>query len=479
MKRQLFITMMMVMLTSIAMHAYDFEVDGMYYNINGDEVAVTSGDNKYTGDVTIPETVSNQGTTYTVTAIGEQAFEYCPDLTGVTIPNTVITIGLRAFMNCHSLASAQLSNSLTTIGNLAFYDCNLTSIDIPNSVTEIGNSAFYSCCLTSVDIPGSVTKIGINAFYGNGIESINIPSSVTTIGRCAFSRCPRLTQIVVDAGNPVYDSRDNCNAIIETSTNKLITGCCNTIIPDGVVTIGQEAFSYSNNLTTINMPNSVASIEQEAFYECRALRNLTIGNSVTSIGQYAFVGCQALIDLVIPDAVTTIGSNAFYGCSALKSVTIGNSVTFMGEKLFGNCNALETINFNAVSCPDFSSTVAARPFNGLNIKTINIGNSVQRVPGRFAQGLTSLTRLTIGSSVAEFGEYAFYDCDALSQLSVSDDNPLFDTRDNCNALIETATNTLVLGLNNSTIPNSVTAIGTGAFQSRKGITEISIPASVT
>ena len=287
-----------------------------------------------------------------------------------------------------------------------------------------------------------------------------------------------LTQITVDAGNPMYDSRNNCNAIIETSSNTLMAGCCNTMIPDGVITIAQGAFSYSNNLTTINIPNSVTSIDREAFYECRALRNLTIGNSVTTIGEYAFVGCKALTDLVIPDAVTTIRSDAFYGCSALKSVTIGNSVTYMGEKVFGKCDVLETINFNAVSCPDFSTTETKRPFYSLKIKTINIGNSVQRVPGRFAQGLTSLTRLTIGNSVTEFGDYAFYDCDALSQLSVADDNPLYDTRDNCNALIETATNTLVLGLNNSTIPNSVTAIGTGAFQSREGITQISIPASV-
>ena len=233
------------------------EIDGIWYNINQEakaaEVTNKSGGtwegvNSYYGSITIPESVVYNGTTCSVTSIGNYAFYYCSGLTSVTI-----------------------GNSVTSIGNGAFWGCSgLTSITIPNSVTSIGNYAFSGC---------------------SGLTSVTIPNSVTSIGTDAFSGCSGLTSIKVATNNSKYDSRDNCNAIVETATNALIGGCKNTVIPNSVTSIGDCAFAYCEGLTSIDIPNSVTSIGFQAFKDCSGLTSVTIPNSVTSIGSGAFCNC--------------------------------------------------------------------------------------------------------------------------------------------------------------------------------------------
>jgi len=283
-----------------------------------------------------------------VTIIGNRTFEGCSGLTSVTIPNSVTSIGEYAFYNCSGLTSVTIPNSVTSIGNYVFDGCSglaLIEVDngndkydsrdncsaiiktetnelivgckstvIPNSVTSIGSSAFSGCSgLTSVTIPNSVTSIGFSAFYGcSGLTSVTIPNSVTSIGSSAFSGCSGLTLIEVDNGNDKYDSRDNCSAIIETETNKLIVGCKSTVIPNSVTSIGSSAFSGCSGLTSVTIPNSVTSIGNYAFYYCSGLTSVTIPNSVTSIGNYAFRDCSELTDVYCyAEEVPSMGTDVF------------------------------------------------------------------------------------------------------------------------------------------------------------------------
>jgi len=267
-----------------------------------------------------------------VTSIGEKAFYTCTSLTSITIGNSVTSIGDYAFENCGSLTSITIPNSVTSIGIDAFFYCRkLTSITIPNSVTSIGEMAFCSCTsLTSITIPNSVTSIGSGAFSGcSNLTSITIPNSVTSIGNCAFSSCTSLTSIQVETGNTTYDSRDNCNAIIETATNTLIAGCKNTTIP-----------------------NSVTSIEERAFSGCGSLTSITIPNSVTSIGEGAFKYCASLTSITIPNSVTSIGEMAFYYCSSLTAITIGTGIKDIGNSAFTFCKGLTDVYCFAENVPD-------------------------------------------------------------------------------------------------------------------------------
>ena len=280
-----------------------FTAGDLNYQVNPDGVSVTvmghvDGYNA-TGALNIPESVNNEGTDYAVTTIGNSAFLYCFYLTSLTIPNSVTTIEDGAFAYCSGFT-----------GDLV----------IPNSVVTIGPSAFFTCYSFDGDlvIGNSVTTIGEYAFDDcNGMHGVlNIPSNVTSIGLDAFRYCD-FGGITVDPANPVFDSRDNCNAIIRTSTNELVTGCVNTVIPTSVTSIGENAFSGLDGLTSISIPESV-----------------------TTIGAGAFAFCFHLTgDLTIPNSVRTIGSGAFFQCEGFDgTLTIGESVTFIGDYAFRDCS---------------------------------------------------------------------------------------------------------------------------------------------
>ena len=308
-------------------------VDGILYYVNtgNNTVDVGGGNQDLQGDVVVPATIRYDGQTYKVASIGAGAFMECTNISSVTIPNSV-----------------------TSIENSTFEGCTrLTSITIPSSVTSIKASVFYGCTnLTSITIPNSVTSIEEYAFQKSGLTSITIPSSVTSIKASVFYGCTNLTSIKVGSGNTKYDSRDNCNAIIETATNTIIRGCKNTEIPNSVTSIGEYAFRESG-LYSFTIPNSVTSIEEYAFRES-GLTSITISNSVTEIKNGVFYDCPSLTSISIPNSVTSIGEYAFYGCTGLTSITIPSSVTFIGRDAFKRCTNIRQVTCLATIPPKIS-----------------------------------------------------------------------------------------------------------------------------
>ena len=459
-----------------------------------------------------------------LTSIRKHSFYNCSGLTSVTIGNSVTSIEEHAFQSCSGLTSVTIGNSVASIGDNAFEGCSdLSSVTIPNSVTNIGFQAFQSCSgLTSVTLGNSLTTIGQRAFnLCSGLTSITIPNSVTTIGNYAFGLCSGLTFIKVEDGNTNYDSRDNCNAIIETSTNSLIVGCINTIIPNSVTDVSDYAFHGCSGLTSVTIPNSVTTIGRLAFGGCTSLTSLTIPNSVISIGEEAFDGCSGLTSVIIPNSVTSIGNQAFYGCSGLTSVTIPNSVTTIGFGVFNGCSGLTSIEFHCkeiqgsfwggninnsiekVIIGDDVENIGNGVFSGCSgLTSVTIGNAVTSIGEGAFQSCWGLTSVTIPNSVTSIGVWAFSDCRSLTSVTIPNSvtsigtdafsycsgltsikvergNTNYDSRDNCNAVIETSSNTLITGCMNTIIPNSVTTIGQSAFEQCYDLTSVTIPNSVT
>ena len=373
--------MMLMLALSVSCASFaSVEIDGICYELNewSKNAGVTAKAVKYSGPINIPSKIIYNDETYDVTYIGEEAFSGCMGLTSVIIPNTVESIGWSAFNSCMGLTSITIPNSVRDIGNAAFFCCSgLTSITLGNSITCIGMEVFYGCWgLTSIDIPESVTSIGDHAFFAcDGLTSINIPSSVTKIEDGAFFGCSNLTSISVEDGNTVYDSRDNCNAIIVTATDEMIVACKETTIPNSVKAFARAVFNYLD-ITSVRIPKSVIKMDGSPIYCCPELtsivveegnamfdsrdncnaiietssntliagcKNTIIPNSVTGIGNQAFIGCTNLESIVIPNSVTAIGSQAFSGCTELESIVIPNSVTMINYGTFEGCTNLKSV----------------------------------------------------------------------------------------------------------------------------------------
>lgn len=327
-------------LLPIVAYAESVEIDGIYYNIvkkakTAEVLKTPFYDNwsSYSGDIVIPPTVTYEGVECCVTSIASRTFYKCSGLTSVTIPNSITSIGENAFYLCSSLTSVHItdleawckisfdSNPLGAAQHLYLNGVEIKDLVIPHSVTSIG-SAFSGC---------------------SGLTSVTIHKDMTSIDSHAFSGCSGLESIKVENGNTVYDSRNDCNAIIRTNDDKLILGCKNTIIPFGVTRIGENAFYECNGLTSITIPSSVTNIEEWAFSGCSGLTSLTIPHNVISIGSYAFSRCSGLTTATIPNSVNSIGSSAFYECSSLTTVIIPNSVKTIGDWAFSHNKSLSTI----------------------------------------------------------------------------------------------------------------------------------------
>ena len=347
-----------------------------------------------------------------------------------------------------------IASGVTTIGDHAFEYCTgLTSIEIPASVTSIGESTFYSCNgLTSVTFAtgSQLTSIGYYAFEDcAGLTSITIPASVASIGYGAFSYCSNLATMIVEDGNPEYDSRNGCNAIIEKSTNTLIAGCKNTIIPD-----------------------DVTSISEWAFVACRGLTTVTIPASVTYIGNDAFLDCEAVTDVYCnadPAALTWNEGN----CDDFKRD--GSTIIHVADanswyaKFAGVVNGIFRDNSSPVTPIDwtYDSTTKTLTLSGTDpvlsysdlddcpwndyiaeVENIVIENGMKGIgPNAFANDYLALTSVTIPASVTFIGNSAFSNCSNLTTVTF-DGTP------------------------------TLTSIGGGAFLNCTGLTSVTIPASV-
>ena len=338
--KRTFLTVLLVLFAFAGMAQTTFTADDLNYQVNSDGVSVTvtghvNGYNA-TGALNIPESVNHEGTDYAVTNIGNSAFLYYFYVTSLSLPNSLITIEDGAFAYCSGFTGDLIiPNSVVTIGSSAFFTCYSFNGDlvIGNSVTTIGEYAFDDCA---------------------GLHGVlNIPSNVTSIGLDAFRYCA-FSGMTVDPANPVYDSRDNCNAIIRTSTNELVTGCVNTVIPTSVTAIGENAFCGLDGLTSINIPNSITSIGAGAFSFCFHLTgDLTIPNSVETIGAGAFFQCSGFDGtLTIGESVEFIGDYAFRQCSNFtKAVSLATVPPELGNEPGWNCVVFEQFGTQTLTVP--------------------------------------------------------------------------------------------------------------------------------
>ena len=420
----------------------------------------------------------------TVTKIGDRAFYGNMDLVSITIPSSVTSIGSDAFYNCASLTSVtfESGSQLTSIGNYAFGHTGLTSITIPSSVTSIGNEAFMYCDdLRNVifESGSQLTSIGENAFYASPIASITIPSSVTSIGSNAFTGINTVYYTGSATGSPWgainHNPYTDGDFVYSDSSKTVLKG-------------------YIGTSSSVTIPSSVTSIAKSAFYNNSNLRNVSFesGSHLTSIGELAFSDSENLTSITIPSSVTSIGNNAFYNSKNLSNITFesGSHLTSIGNYAFGyigqtsitipsSVTSIGTRAFANIKVVNYTGSASGSPWGALSVNpyidgdfvysdntktvlqaylgtssSVTIPSGVTSIGKSAFNGNTYLTSVTIPASVTSMGNQVFSNCSNLTSVTFESGSQLTSIG------IEVF---YMTGLTSITIPSSVTSIGSGAF----------------
>jgi hypothetical protein len=420
--------LMLFLMTTTITFAYSFEVDGIYYNAytNDDGVDCASVTYKefssdshcYSGNITIPGEVTNNGKTYQVTAISQYAFAWCKDLTSVTMPNTktFTYIGTDAFLQCDALTSLTIPEFVDRIEYDAFNSCiNLKSIDVDNEnanfCSENGilfnkdKSIIMKVPITytgTYDIPNSVNSIGSSCFYDcYGLISITIPTTVKEIGDYSFWNCSSLTSIY---------------------------------FPDSLKEIGVSAFQRCTGISSLEIPDSVTMIYDHAFEECRGIKTIKLPNKINVIAYETFKHCSSLKSITLPNSITKINEGAFSECSILDSVIIPKSVDYIDINAFADT----PFEKNQPQGLWYINNIAYKYIGDMPKNTSIILKDNTNLIGHSAfEDCTNLSSVTIPATVNYIDHNAFYNCTGLNDiysyiLDPSKINVGFDIFDNVN-----------------------------------------------
>lgn len=478
--------------------------------------------------------------------IGSSFFSYP---TSIVIPSSVSSIGSGAFAgvsyltvekdnpyfdsreDCNAIIrkadnkllvgckNTTIPSSVTSIGDFAFEYCGILNITIPGTVKSIGQCAFKYASLTAITLEEGIQSIGYMAFACCPFTSIHIPSSVSSIGegglQTPFVNCINLSSITVAEGNEYYDSRDNCNAIIRKSDNRLIAGCKSTIIPSSVKIIGSSAFHTQINPSsgeakkTLVIPEGVTTIELDAF-AYTLIRAVSIPSSVTSIDEYAFSQCPLLSTIRVERATPPATGNQVFrdcpitklyvpsGCTAAYQADypwndMGEIIEYAEEEemVFADENVKKVcvlnwdMNVDGIFSVEEAASVTSINNEFKGNTTIASFDELQSFTGLTSIGngafgnCSSLTSIVIPAGVSSIGTNPFKGCSALTSLQVVSGNNTYDSRNDCNAIIQKSNNKLISGCKTTVIPANVTSIGSEAFAYLSSLTSVKIPANVT
>ena len=418
----------------------------------------------------------------------------------------------RRDLNIRTFDELRHFTGLTEIGAYAFSGSAwLQSVTIPSTVTTIGRQAFYNTFLGDITLPASVRSIDFLAFCDcHVLGSVTLPASVTYLNGNPFSYCYNLTSITVQAGNPVYDSRSSCDAIIETATNTLVVGCQNTEIPNTVTTLGNYSFSGQTHLTSLTIPASVTSLGTGVFENATGLTEIymkattppTLGYNVFDRLDlddiWVYVPCGTLGDYENDDDgwglfyyIIDPCANISFADANVKAICVANWDTGGdGELSYGEAAEVTDLGTAFKNNTTITSFNELKYFTGLNdlgagafygctaLAEVSLPKSLGTIyNGVFAQ-CTQLESIVIPASVTDIWFTAFDECASLESIVVEPGNAIYDSRNDCNAIIVTLSNTLQVGCNNTVIPEDVVAIGQNAFSGRSHITAVVLPASV-
>lgn len=471
------------------------------------------------GNITIPDVIEGKP----VTRIGNYAFANNTNLTNVTIPNSVTEIGspvwAGVFSSCTALTNVTLPNGIKVIWDYTFQRCTgLTSVNIPDSVVTIRDGAFDGCtALMNVAIPNSVVSIRAIAFSGcdalqnliipdgvkeimhaafrgcNGLTNVFISKSVTRIEDSVFSDCASLTSIVVDGLNTNYACVDG--VLFDKNQTILLTyptaKSGDYAVPYGVTNIGNSAFIYCTMLTNVTLPDGTAIIGPSAFYGCTNLASINIPDGATQIQDQAFYGCTSLTNISIPESLISIGGyygvNAFARCTSLTNITVDPANT--------NYSSLDGVLFNKSQntllqfpggrsgtylIPLTVTVVRESAFSGcagLTDFAVSTNSNFSTIDGvLFNKSQTTLIACPAGKTgsysitnkVNKLGGYAFSDCSGLTNISIPQTITTISSNAFCNCT----------GLTSIIIPNRANFILESAFSGCIGLTSITIPARV-